>query len=1069
MALAFAFVLANSPFAEGAGKKIKRAAARQQLLLATLKQGRALQEAGKVDQAIKTFKKALALSKKLYGSGTAVDGFVWRSLGSLYELKGQYVKAQSFFERSLPILEREFGKDHEHVAYTLYLLAKFYTARGEVAKARPLYRRGLGILEAALKKNPSQPSAELCSGLAEFCRATDQDARAELFYKRTIQILEAKHSPNHPDVALYLNSLGTLYAKMEQYALAVPVLQRSLKIREERFGEEDVTVAATLNNLAFAYQKLGQYGRAEPLYQRSLRIREAKLPRDDPEVAQSLNNLGMLYKHMGQYAKAEPLLRRSLRIHERSPGKDNLEVATLLNNLGALYLDQEQFGKALPLFQHSLQIEEARRGPNDVLVASVLSNLGIVYQGLGRPAQAEPCYQRSLKIREAKLGKDHPDVAITLNNLAMLYKDTGRESKVLPLLERCLEIQTAQFGPNHPQVIRALNNLAVEHFAKEHWDTAGNLFNRARRAVSHHLQFVLPALSEREQLLFLRAHDTLVLHGALSLGLVSPERSGIAKQSANWVLNAKGMVQQTLAEGVLLARDQTDPDLQKVVQELLSIRKRLAALTFTGPFAGKKASYRRELARLAEREQELAKRLAQAGARPARADHWVELDAVRRVLPADAVLIEMFRVVQFNSRAKKGEIQWQTPHYVAWLIPPWGKGTVRVIDLGEAEKIEQRIRAVCQLIQNPASIRDLGEPGSEKELRKPLRELARLVLDPLAESAGRFPRWLLSPDASLWLVPWPALPLKKGGYAIEKYNITCLVSGRDLLRRAPKIEVTRPLVMADPDYDLKPEQARTEVRLLLHGKPLLGHLRGLGPVGKLPKVQRLPGTAAEARAILPELKKYAQASPRLYTGRKALEGVFKAVRRPRVVVLSTHGFFLADAPVQSKASSDPKVVIVKNHGFVREVTKPMGTAQNPLLRCGLLLAGCNNRGGANDSDDEDGVLTGLEIVGTELRGTELVVLSACETGLGEVRNGEGVAGLRQAFQLAGARAVVATLWQIPDRETARLMKDFFTHLADGKGKADALRAAQLAQIKARRARNGAAHPFFWAAFTLTGN
>ncbi len=320
-----------------------------------------------------------------------------------------------------------------------------------------------------------------------------------------------------------------------------------------------------------------------------------------------------------------------------------------------------------------------------------------------------------------------------------------------------------------------------------------------------------------------------------------------------------------------------------------------------------------------------------------------------------------------------------------------------------------------------------------------------------------------------WLVPWAALPLPDGRYAVEGHLISYVISGRDLVADLGSKAGERPIVLADPDYDLDPVQARATTRQMLREhagpepaqEPLLA-LRGSSRSLAGATFAHLPGTAAEAEAVLPRLTRYAGIEPRLYTGPQALEAVFKAVQRPRIVMLSTHGFFLEEP--ETKPEDRPALALDGG----RSPAKPGPLPENPLLRCGLVLAGANQRDRASGPEDEDGILTGLEIVGTDLRGTELVVLSACETGLGEIRNGEGVAGLRQAFQLAGAQAVLATLWQVPDRESARLMSGFFDNLAAGRSRPAALRDAQLALIAARRERYGAAHPFFWAAFTLTG-
>jgi CHAT domain-containing protein/Tfp pilus assembly protein PilF len=975
---------------------------------AMLREVQALQKAGKRAEAIKLQEKLLEKVKADFGPTSLTAAGQMNSLAAMYEDMGEYAKAEPLYLRCLEVREAKLGKNHLDVATALNHLGAIYGNLGDHAKAEPLYRRCLEVREAKLGKND-------------------------------------------PAVARVVNNLAVLYYNLGQHAKAEPLFRRSLEIREAKLGKDHPDVATAVNNLAALYDEMGQYAKAEPLYRRSLEIREAKLGKDHPDVATAVNNLAILYYNLGQYAKAEPLFRRSLEIREARLGKDHPLVALSLNNLAALYQDMRQYAKAEPLYRRSLEIREARLGKDHPDVAQSLSNLAVLYDDMGQYGIAEPLHRRSLEIREARLGKDHPDVALSLNNLASLCQAMGQYTRAEPLYRRCLEIREAKLGKNHPDLVASLNNLATLYAGKGELGKALPLLDRARRGSRLHLAAVLPALSDADKASFFRNTTARAgLEAALSLSLAQRSDAAVAAQSAAWLLNGKAVDQESLASSVLLAAQSSDPVLGSLATRLLAIRQQLARLSFAAAPPGQEKQRLGQIDELTAREQELARKLRQAGSRAALSE-WVEPAELRRHLPADAVLIDVAHFRFWDVKAKPGK-EWQAARCAAWLTAK--TGAVRLIDLGPADRIDAAVKQFREAIQaSRRHIREQGEEKAEKMLREHLDVLASLVLKPLLPHIEGSKRWLISPDGNLWLLPWEALTLPDGSYAIEKHPISYLTSGRDLLPAAAgAVKAQAPVVLADPDFDLEAARARAEGRRLLGKSPGEEATRALSGAFRLGAVRRLPATASEAAAITPSLKAYTGATPRLFTGEQALEGVVKAARSPRLLVLSTHGFFLPDQEVL--------------HGEKSREAKPAKRWENPLLRCGLLLAGCNNAAAA--SQGEDGVLTGLEVVGLDLRGTELVVLSACETGLGDVQAGEGVSGLRQAFQLAGAQAVVSTLWQVPDKQSARLMALFFANLSKGQGKAEALRAAKLKLIEERRDDYAAAHPFFWAAFTLTG-
>jgi CHAT domain-containing protein len=351
------------------------------------------------------------------------------------------------------------------------------------------------------------------------------------------------------------------------------------------------------------------------------------------------------------------------------------------------------------------------------------------------------------------------------------------------------------------------------------------------------------------------------------------------------------------------------------------------------------------------------------------------------------------------------------------------------------------------------------EKAEEQKFQAASATVADKILVPLMPKVRSSKNWIVSPDSSLWAITWAALWIRDnqspryGHYLLEsRILVDYVVTSRDLIRTPFNVRTTAPLIMANPDYDL----GATEAHSLSSGFAERRAPDAMGDpvraVTPLKDVVPLPETETEAKEVAKSLKRlYPGIEPQLLLGKYALAARFKSVHNPKVVYLSTHGFFF---PLKG----------------ADEGTYQLGSdlLENPLLRCGLAMASCNH-GRPPGATDDSGWLTGTEIVGTDLRGTDLVVLSACETGLGDVWAGQSAAGLRQAFELAGAKSVVASLWSVPSAATADLMAGFMDGLASRKPKGQALADSELTQLHQRLEKRGTSHPFYWGGFTLTGD
>ncbi|MCA1815645.1 MAG: tetratricopeptide repeat protein, partial [Acidobacteria bacterium] len=1037
-----------------------------------------LEQSGQTAEAVKLTERALALIEQAGGADSLPAAMALDFLALEHLKLADYARARSEGERALSIRERAQGAEHADLAMTLTNLARACAELGDGERAVALYRRALDIQTKASGADSPAVATTLYS-LAAYYNRVGSYREAEGLLRRALDIQERKLGADHFFVALTLNNLAFIDEERGSYDESERFYLRALSIVEKQAGADDPIVATALTNLAALYRAKGDYVRAEPLLRRALDIQERKLGADHVDVSITLNSLALLYMERGDYDRAEPLLRRALSIRERALGADSSEAASVLSNLAYLHDQRNDPQEAVALYERALAVEEKTLGADHALVATTLNNLATALGEQGEYDRAESLLRRALAITEASLGADHPDAAIILNALGRLAYLRGDAKGEESLYTRALAISEKSLGENHPQVANLLNNLATTYWAEGSTARALDAMARAAEIRERNLATVLTVGSEQQKRLYmatLAAETDAVIAFHTTAAPADRQAAALALTT---VLRRKGRVLDAVADQIAALRRRLDPEDQRLLDRLAAARAELARLTIRADETDANAAARRaDRARLETEIDRLEQDVSARSAAFRAASQPVTIERVRAALPAGAALVEFAVFRPFRNRARTSAERWGAPRYVAYVLD--SSGDVRWTDLGEAAGVERAVAAMRAA---------LVKPGTDP--KPAARALDELVMRPVRKLLGERRTVFVSPDGALNLVPFAALVDEQGKYLVETYSLTYLTSGRDLLR----LQVSAPprggaIVFADPAFDDAAAQpgagaaatqasaAATQEGVTATQQATAAQSSALATVARSAAqgrrsadlasahFSRLPGTAAEARAlgsILP--------AARVLTGAEATEAALKRVAAPAVLHVATHGFFLPDEKQSAAADASRGLALGGAPAAVR--------GENPLLRSGLALAGANLQ---RDGAGEDGILTAYEAAGLDLWGTRLVVLSACETGVGEVANGEGVYGLRRALVLAGSESQVMSLWQVSDEATRDLMIAYYRRLQAGAGRSEALRRVQLEMIAGGTARGAGAaqqrglgaelgggardrsHPFYWAAF-----
>lgn len=1006
--------------------------------------GRYFAYSGRYEQAESTYAVALTMLRDIGAVDHSLAVFIYQGLGFVHISLGDYAEAESAYIHVIELQYRLTGGQSAGYAVSLSNLADLYSQLSRLGEADSLLDMALNTMRSSTENDEPQLAQTLIS-VGNTKRALGDFEAAVSAFVEALEILRRQPQPDQTAIAWGLADFASVYAESGDYVVAESLLQKSKQQLEASVGSQHPYFAKVLLNLGYISINLGDYINAEEYIRRSEGIFDSNYGSDFFLLADAWSTLGTVYASIGALDEADGLFRKAYQLRGKSLGFDSYEISYEINNLGDLEMQRGNLNRAESLFVHSLAVRENRMGVNHPSLALPLENLALVAIRQKKYDEAEQFIRRAIMVQNGTSGTENPVVARLLGLLASTLSQQGRQSEADSLFVVATARMRDSYGVNHPDLANCLEQQVNHLWSTNRIDTALRMaievFDMRHELFGNNAAF----LSEAEALRFANFEKKSAAQSvSLHLTATATQRKLTKGEIARVVFSAKGNVIDEMARRQLFFQEQPDSQTAGALASYRRAKFKLAQLFVSATAEDLHGSNRNTMDSLAAIIRTFESMLGRTAALNSKQRMFSVWDLSKRI-PSNTLVLEYFRFT--DERLKTGD------RYCLLLLD--GSGELSVIDLGSAKPIDSLIALYRRHFLAIASQQRMPNVEDQSAYRVTSASLYRLILAAAAERIEAHQNLIIAPDGPLNLVSFAGISNNSGEYLVERHTIRYISAARDLMRSSLKFSSgTGILAVGDPafnaDQTLKPTGMRPETSRTAgtDTKSVPGFPKCVD-FNKL-VAQPLPATRKELSMIRKAWRSDENGDYEELLGEQAKEQSFVAkAPSKRILHIATHGYFL---PSMCRSSLMPGM------GGV--------SLENPLLYSGLLFAGCLYHPDSGSSRLDDGIMSALEVSALDLNGTDLVVLSACETGLGDIWLGEGVYGLRRAFQMAGARMVVSSLWSIPDVTTAAMIGTIYND--QERPLSERLAKAQRNLLTKLRDAGFSDHPYSWAAFIVEG-